>query len=75
MYSWDHIRGHADRLTKFSLVTASGIVQFFSGLGLIVSGIPLLLYGADAIDFPREIHLELTFVLAGSLVLHKCSRK
>jgi|TARA_B100001079_G_scaffold122379_1_gene104997 hypothetical protein len=75
MYSWDHIRGHADRLTKFSLVTASGIVQFFSGLGLIVSGIPLLLYGADALDFPREIHLGLTFVLAGSLVLHKCSRK
>jgi len=39
MYSWDHIRGHADRLKKFSLLTASGIVQFFSGLGLIVSGI------------------------------------
>jgi hypothetical protein len=75
MYSWDHIRGHADRLKKFSLLTASGIVQFFSGLGLIISGIPLLLYGTDVLDFPREIHLGLTFVLAGSLVLHKFTRK
>jgi hypothetical protein len=75
MYSWDHIRGHAERLKKFSLVTASGIIQFFSGLGLIASGIPLLLYGADVLDLPREIHLGLTFVLAGSLVLHKLSRK
>jgi len=75
MYSWDHIRGHADRLRERSLVTASGILQFFTGLGLIISGIPLLLYGADVLDFPREIHLLLTFVLAGSLILHKFSRK
>ena len=75
MYSWDHIRGHAKRLQKLSLVTASGIIQFFSGLGLIVSGIPLLLYGTDVFDFPREIHLGLTFVLTASLVLHKFSRK
>jgi hypothetical protein len=57
------------------MVTASGILQFFTGLGLIISGIPLLLYGADVLDFPREIHLLLTFVLAGSLILHKFSRK
>jgi hypothetical protein len=75
MYSWDHIRGHAKRLQKLSLVTASGIIQFCSGLGLIVSGIPLLLYGTDVLDFPREIHLGLTFVLTASLVLHKFSRK
>ncbi|HBL54957.1 MAG TPA: hypothetical protein EYM80_06845 [Deltaproteobacteria bacterium] len=75
MYSWDHIRGHKDRLGERSLVTASGIIQFFTGLGLIISGIPLLLYGADVLDFPREIHLLLTFVLAGSLILHKFSKK
>ena len=75
MYSWNHIRGHKDRLGERSLVTASGIIQFFTGLGLIISGIPLLLYGADVLDFPREIHLLLTFVLAGSLILHKFSKK
>jgi hypothetical protein len=75
MYSWDHIRGHAKRLQKLSLNTASGIIQFLSGLGLIFSGIPLLLYGTDVLYFPSEIHLGLTFVLAASLVLHKFSRK
>ena len=75
LYSWDHIKGHSDRLRKISLVTATGILQFFSGMGLIVSGIPLLLYSADVLDFPREIHLILTFILALSLILHKISEK
>ena len=75
LYSWDHIKGHSDRLRKISLVTATGVLQFFSGLGLIISGIPLLLYSADVFDFPREIHLILTFVLALSLILHKISEK
>ena len=75
MYAWDHIRGHADRLRDFTLTTASGILQFFTGLGLIISGIILLLYDAYALVFPREIHLALTFVLAGSLIMHKLSRK
>ena len=75
MYSWDHIRGHAKRFQKPSLVTVSGIIQFLSGLGLIFSGIPLLLYGTEVLDLPREIHLRLTFVLAASLVFHKFSRK
>ncbi len=75
MYAWDHIRGHADRLRNITLVTASGILQFFTGLGLIISGIILFLYGADALDLPREIHLVLTFVLAVSLIMHKISRK
>ena len=75
LYSLDHIRGHSDRLKKISLVTATGVLQFFSGLGLIISGIPLLLYSADVFDFPREIHLIMTFVLALSLILHKISEK
>ena len=69
LYSWDHIRGHSNRLKKISVVTATGILQFFSGMGLIFSGIPLLL------KFPRDIHLILTFVLALSLILHKISEK
>ena len=75
LYSWDHIKGHSDRLRKISLVSATGVLQFFTGMGLIFSGIPLLLYSADVLDFPREIHLILTFVLALSLILHKISEK
>ena len=75
LYSWDHIKGHSDRLRKISLVTATGVLQFLAGMGLIISGIPLLLYSADVLDFPREIHLILTFVLALSLILHKISKK
>ena len=75
LYSWDHIKGHSDRLRKFSLVTATGVLQFFAGMGLIISGIPLLLYSANVLDFPRDIHLILTFVLALSLILHKISEK
>ena len=75
LYSWDHIKGHSERLRKISLVTATGLVQFFAGMGLIISGIPLLLYSADVLEFPRYIHLILTFVLALSLILHKISEK
>ena len=75
LYSWDHIKGHSDRLRKISLVTAAGVLQFFAGMGLIISGIPLLLYSADVLEFPRDIHLILTFVLALSLILHKISEK
>ena len=75
LYSWDHIKGHSDRLRKISLVTATGVLQFFAGMGLSISGIPLLLYSADVLEFPRYIHLILTFVLALSLILHKISEK
>ena len=75
LYSWDHIKGHSDLLRKFSLVTATGVLQFFAGIGLIVSGIPLLLYSADVLEFTNDIHLILTFVLALSLFLHKISEK
>ena len=75
LYSWDHIKGHSDRLRKISLVAATGILQFFVGMGLIISGIPLLLYSAEDLDLSSAIHLILTFVLALSLFLHKISKK
>ena len=75
LYSWDHIKGHSDRLRKISLVTATGVLQFFAGMGLIISGIPLLLYSVDVLEFPRYIHLILTFALALSLILHKILEK
>ena len=75
LYYWDHIKGHSDRLRKISLVTATGVLQLIAGMGLIISGIPLILYSADVLEFPRDIHLILTFVLALSLILHKISEK
>ena len=75
LYSWEHIKGHSDRLGKICLVTLTGILQFIAGMGLIISGIPLLLYSADVFEFPSDIHLILTFVLALSLILHKISEK
>ena len=75
MYAWDHIRGHADRLRNFTLVTASGILQLFTGLGLIFSGIILLIYDTDTLGLPLEIHLVLNYVLVVSLIIHKVSRK
>ena len=75
LYSWDHIKGHSDRLRKISLVTATGVLQLDAGMGLIISGIPLLLYSADVLEFPLDIHMILTFVLALSLILHKISKK
>ena len=31
LYSWDHIKGHSERLKKISLVTLTGLLQFFAG--------------------------------------------
>ena len=75
IYSWDHIKRHLGRLKEISLLTVSGITQLITGLGLIVSGVPLLIYGADIFELPRQIHLAFTIILALSLILHKLLRK
>lgn len=70
MYSWDHIRGHASRLREGSWLTLSGILQLASGLGLILTGLILLLWGADSFDLPRELHIGLTVLLSLALLTH-----
>lgn len=75
IYSWDHIKGHAKHLRKLSFVTFSGTLQFLTGLGLIISGIPLLIFDNNSFELPMKIHLVLTFILAMSLILHKLSKK
>jgi len=75
IYSWDHIKGHVKRLRKVSLLTSSGIVQLITGLGLIISGIPLLIFDNNVFELPKIIHLVLTFILPVSLILHKFSKK
>ena len=75
IYSWDHIKGHAKRLRELSLITSSGIIQLISGFGLIISGIPLLIFDNTVFELPKIVHLVLTFILAVCLILHKVSKK
>ena len=70
MYAWDHIRTHRQRLKSLSFVSVSGGSQFLAGIGLIVSGIILLLYGMDSLTIPAELHEILTYVLMATLILH-----
>ena len=70
IYSWDHIRSHRQRLKIISRISISGGMQLMTGTGLIVTGIILLLYSADALPLPAEVHELLTYVLVGTLILH-----
>ena len=70
IYSWDHIRSHHQRLKIISRISISGGIQLMTGTGLIVTGIILLLYSADALPLPTEVHELLTYVLVGTLILH-----
>jgi hypothetical protein len=62
MYSLDHIKAHAYRLRR--------IVQLLAGIGLILSGVLLWLYGVETLSLPREVHIILTVVLVASLLTH-----
>ena len=75
MYSLDHIKAHAYRLRSWSWVAASGIVQLVAGIGLILSGVLLWLYGVETLSLSREVHILLTVVLAGSLLTHFRAQK
>ncbi len=75
MYSWDHILRHRNRLHKWSWVSTTGIIQLAAALGLIGSGIVLLLYGTDTLALPRDLHELLTYILAVSLILHSFAPK
>ena len=70
LYAWDHIFTHRKRLQTFSWITLSGLLQLLSGTFLIVTGIVILLYGADAIELPVDLHYALTFALIAGLFLH-----
>ena len=75
IYAWDHIYGHRGRLKQLSWVSASGGIQLVSGLGLILSGIILMLYGGTVLPTPTLIHEILTFVLGPSLLIHSLIKK
>lgn len=80
MYSWDHIKNHQRRLKNMTWVSTSGTIQFVSGMGLILTGIILLLYGGESILLgsillSSGIHFWATFLLGGSLLLHYIIKK
>ena len=75
MYAWDHIRTNHRRLKTVSWVSVTGVVQLVAGIGLILSGILLLLYGNQPLATSTEIHFALTFVLTGSVLLHFLIKK
>ncbi|MBF0287865.1 MAG: hypothetical protein HQM14_08605 [SAR324 cluster bacterium] len=75
MYAWDHIQTHRNHLQHVSWISSSGVLQLFSGLGLIGSGIVLLLYGSNKLMLSTEVHFILTFVLTGSLIAHFLIKK
>ncbi len=70
IYSWDHIRSHRQRLKIITWISISGGIQLMTGTGLILTGIILLLYSADALPLPAKFHELLTYVLVGTLILH-----
>ena len=69
MYAIDHINGHRKRLRRFSWTLFSGLLQLIGGLGLIGSGIVLLLWG-DELALPVLLHFGLTFVLVLGILAH-----
>ncbi len=75
MYAWDHIKTHRARLKKISLVSTSGLVQLLAGIGLIISGVILLLYESDQLTLPTTLHFQLTFALSAALLVHFIIKK
>jgi hypothetical protein len=75
MYSWDHIQGHSYRLREWSWVMVSGMLQLISGLGLILTGVILWLWGREAFELPRTLHIGLTLVISAALLIHYRARK
>jgi len=69
MYAIDHLNTHRSRLTKFSWTLLSGSLQLISGIGLVISGLVLLLWGNE-LKLPVTVHYLLTFTLIAGLIAH-----
>ena len=69
MYAFDHLNTHRRKLRKFSWTLLSGALQLISGIGLVISGIILLLWG-DELELPVTVHYLLTFTLVAGLLAH-----
>ena len=75
MYAWDHIRTHRQRLKTLSLISLTGGVQFLTGIGLIFSGLILMLYGSEGLILASNSHELLTYALILTLIFHSRSSR
>ena len=75
MYAWDHIRTHRKRLKTLSLISLTGGVQFLTGIGLIFSGLILMLYGSEGLILASNSHELLTYALILTLTFHSRSSR
>ena len=75
MYAWDHIRTHRQRLKTLSLISFTGGVQFLTGIGLIFSGLILMLYGSEGLILASNSHELLTYALILTLIFHSRSSR
>ena len=75
MYAWDHIRTHRQRLKTVSLISLTGGVQFLTGIGLIFSGLILMLYGSEGLILASNSHELLTYALILTLIFHSRSSR
>jgi hypothetical protein len=69
MYAIDHLNTHRSRLGKFSWTLLSGSLQLISGIGLVISGLVILLWGNE-LKIPVTVHYLLTFTLSAGLIAH-----
>ena len=75
MYAWDHIRTHRQRLKTLSLISLTGGGQFLTGIGLIFSGLILMLYGSEGLILASNSHELLTYALILTLIFHSRSSR
>ena len=75
MYAWDHIRTHRQRLKTLSFISLTGGVQFLAGIGLIFSGLILILYGSEGLLLASNSHELLTYALILTLIFHSRSSR
>ncbi len=75
MYAWDHIRTHRQRLKTLSLISLTGGGQFLTGIGLIISGLILMLYGSEGLILASNSHELLTYALILTLIFHSRSSR
>ena len=69
MYAIDHLSTHRKKLRKFSWTLLSGSLQLISGVGLVISGLIILLWGSE-LKLPVTVHYLLTFTLIAGLCAH-----
>jgi len=75
MYAWDHIMTHRHRLKSLTPVSFTGGSQLITGIGLILSGLILLLYSSGGLRLASDSHEILTYVLILTLIFHSRSSR